>query len=314
VDVAITGSTGLIGSALVERLTAAGHGVIRIVRPSTERTASTASTASTGDTDTAGGRTVAWDPEAGTIDGAGLEGVDAVVNLAGRPIGSKRFTEEEKRRVRDSRVKGTRLIADTVAALARPPAVLVNASAIGYYGSRDDTPLTEQSAPGQGFMADLVVDWERATAPAAGAGIRTVTIRTGLVLQPGEQILGRLLPIFRLGLGGRLASGRQWWSWIALEDEVGALVHLLTADVSGPVNLTAPHPVTNAEFTKTLARVLRRPAVLPVPVFALRLVLGRELADEVAMAGARVQPTKLHESGYQFAHPELESTLRSLLR
>jgi len=298
VDVAITGSSGLIGSALGERLRAVGHRVLRVVRPSTD--------ASDGDT-------IEWDPVAGRIDTGGLQGIDAVVNLAGRPIGGKRFTEDEKQRVRESRLQGTALLAQTLAAMDGGPRVLLNASAIGYYGDRDDTRLTEDSPPGEGFMATLVRDWEAATAPAAAAGVRTVMIRTGLVLQPGEQILARMLPLFRFGLGGRLGSGRQWWSWIALEDEVRAIEHLLTADVSGPVNLTAPDPVTNAQFTKTLARVLRRPAVLPVPVTALRLVLGRELADEVAATGARVLPAKLLESGFQFAHPELEGALRAIL-
>jgi len=298
-DVAITGSTGLIGSALAERLRAARHRVIPVVRPSTGAR---------------GGDAVEWDPAAGRIDAGRLDGVDGVVNLAGRPLGTKRLTDEEKQRVRDSRVQGTDLLARTLAGLDRQPAVLVNASAIGFYGDRDDTRLTEDSAPGEGFMADLVRAWEAATAPAADAGIRTVMVRTGLVLQPGEQVLGRMLPLFRLGLGGRLGSGRQWWSWITLEDEVRIIEHALTAtDLSGPVNATAPNPVTNAQFTRTLARVLRRPAVLPVPITALRLVLGRDLADEVAASGARVLPAKLLESGFQFVHPELEPALRAIL-
>jgi uncharacterized protein (TIGR01777 family) len=249
----------------------------------------------------------------GTIDASALAGVDAVVNLAGEGIGDHRWTEAQKRRIRDSRVTGTTVLAEAMAALEPRPSVLLNASAVGYYGDRGDEVLTEASGPGTGFLSEVVQAWEGATRPAAAAGIRTACFRTGIVLAADGGALAKQLPLFRFGLGGRLGSGTQWLPWIALEDEVGAIVHLLTADVEGPVNLAAPDPVTNATFTEVLGRVLGRPSFLAVPAFGPRLLLGRELADELLFSSARMVPEKLRASGYQFALPELEGALRSVL-
>jgi uncharacterized protein (TIGR01777 family) len=296
VDVAVTGSGGLIGRALVRRLQEGGHRVRRVVRSGGE-----------------GPDAVRWDPMVGTIDASALAGVDAVVNLGGEGIGDHRWTEAQKRRIRDSRVTGTTVLAEAMAALEPRPSVLLNASAVGYYGDRGDEVLTEASGPGTGFLSEVVQAWEGATRPAAAAGIRTACFRTGIVLAADGGALAKQLPLFRFGLGGRLGSGTQWLPWIALEDEVGAIVHLLTADVEGPVNLAAPDPVTNATFTEVLGRVLGRPSFLAVPAFGPRLLLGRELADELLFSSARMVPEKLRASGYQFALPELEGALRSVL-
>ena len=295
-DVAVTGSGGLIGRALVRRLQEGGHRVRRVVRSGGE-----------------GPDAVRWDPMVGTIDASALAGVDAVVNLGGEGIGDHRWTEAQKRRIRDSRVTGTTVLAEAMAALEPRPSVLLNASAVGYYGDRGDEVLTEASGPGTGFLSEVVQAWEGATRPAAAAGIRTACFRTGIVLAADGGALAKQLPLFRFGLGGRLGSGTQWLPWIALEDEVGAIVHLLTADVEGPVNLAAPDPVTNATFTEVLGRVLGRPSFLAVPAFGPRLLLGRELADELLFSSARMVPEKLRASGYQFALPELEGALRSVL-
>jgi uncharacterized protein (TIGR01777 family) len=296
VDVAVTGSGGLIGRALVRRLQEGGHRVRRVVRSGGE-----------------GPDAVRWDPMVGTIDASALAGVDAVVNLGGEGIGDHRWTEAQKRRIRDSRVTGTTVLAEAMAALEPRPSVLLNASAVGYYGDRGDEVLTEASGPGTGFLSEVVQAWEGATRPAAAAGFRTACFRTGIVLAADGGALAKQLPLFRFGLGGRLGSGTQWLPWIALEDEVGAIVHLLTADVEGPVNLAAPDPVTNATFTEVLGRVLGRPSFLAVPAFGPRLLLGRELADELLFSSARMVPEKLRASGYQFALPELEGALRSVL-
>ncbi|RMH77154.1 MAG: TIGR01777 family protein [Actinomyces sp.] len=300
--VAVTGATGLIGRALVESLTAEGHAVTRILRRPPDPGA-----------DPDGTDHVLWDPATGHIDAAGLEGVDAVVHLAGEPIASHRWTDEQKARIRDSRVAGTRLLARTLARLDQPPRVLVSGSAIGVYGDRGDDPIDETAPPGDDFLAQVCVEWEGATEEAADAGIRVAHARTGIVLSGRGGALARMLPLFRLGLGGRLGSGRQWWSWISLTDEVAALRWLVDHDVAGPVNLTAPRPVTNAEFTRTLARVLRRPALVPAPRFALGLVLGRELADALLFTSARVLPVRLAESGFSFAHDDLATALAAEL-
>ena len=253
--VAVTGSSGLIGTPLVARLQAEGHDVVRVVRRPVS----------------AGESALRWDPAAGTIDAAALAGVDAVVNLAGPGIGDKRWTEERKRELVESRTHGTALLASTLAALDPRPSVLVSGSAIGYYGERGDEVLTESSGPGDDLLARLCVDWEAATAPAADAGIRVATIRTGIVLTTAGGALPKLLPLFKLGLGGKMGSGRQWWSWITLRDEIDAIVWLLTHDLAGPVNLTAPAPTTNAELTKAARRaaapahVPDRPEVRPRP-------------------------------------------------
>ena len=292
----MTGSTGLIGSALVASLERDGHRVRRVSRRAD-----------------AGPGTVRWDPERGELDGAALAGVDAVVHLAGEGIGDHRWSDEHKRRVLDSRVKGTTLVAETMAALDPRPSVLVSASAIGYYGDRGDERLTEESPPGEGFLADVVRQWEGATGAAEAAGIRVAHIRTGLVLARSGGALAPMLPLFRFGLGGRLGSGRQWWSWISLTDEVAAIRFLLDRDVAGPVNLTGPEPVTNAKLTKVLGRVLHRPAVVPVPRFGPALVLGREAAEEMVFASQRALPAVLQREGFSFAHPTLEPALRAEL-
>ena len=292
----MTGSSGLIGSALVVHLEQQGHQVRRVVRRGPRA-----------------GDEISWDPATGEIDGAGFDGLDAVVNLAGKSIGEDRGTEKVKQEVRDSRVQGTRLLAEALAQRDQPPQVLVNASAIGYYGDRGDEILTETSSSGRGFLAGLCREWEAATVPAAAAGVRVVHLRTGLVLSSSGGLMGRLLPFFRLGIGGRLASGRQWWSWIAVDDEVGLIEHALTnTDVTGALNATAPHPVTNREFTRTLARVLRRPAVVPVPRAALWAIMGREFGDDV-LASQRVTPAQAQATGYQFHHADLEAALRDIL-
>jgi len=293
--VAITGSSGLIGSSLRRRL-AVDHTVIAVVRG------------------VPGEGQISWDPATERLERADLDGVDAVIHLAGAGIADKRWTDAQKQTLLDSRVRGTGLLARTLAALDRRPEVLLSASAIGYYGDRGDAELTEASSRGEGFLADLCEQWEQATAPAEEAGIRVAQLRTGIVLSRAGGALARQLPLFRFGLGGRLGSGRQYTSWVTLEDEVEAIRFALdTPGLRGPLNLTAPRPVTNGEFTATLGRVLHRPAVLPVPPVALRLVLGRQLADEAILAGQRVLPRALLDAGYQFTQPELEDGLRSVL-
>ena len=293
-NVLVSGSHGLIGSALVTALAARGHRVTRLVRaarvPSTDE--------------------VGWDPGAGRIETAALQHVDAVIHLAGESIAG-RWTAAKKARIRDSRVLGTRTIAGALARLDRRPRVFVCASATGYYGDRGDEVLVEDSAPGDGFLAGVCRDWEAAASPARDAGIRVVQLRNGLVLSPRGGALARLVPLFRLGLGGRLGSGRQVVPWIALDDEVGAILHALSRDdLRGPVNFVSPGPVTNRDFTAALARVLHRPAVFTVPAAALRLALG-EFAGEL-LASQRVQPAKLLAGGYGFRFPDLEAALRHL--
>lgn len=296
-DIAVTGASGLIGSKLVTALAADGHRPVRLVRR-----------------DPAPGEdAVRWDPAAGTIDAASLEGIGAVVHLAGEGIAEKRWSAEQKKRILDSRVQGTSLLATTLANLTTPPAVLLSGSAIGFYGDRGDEALTETSGPGDIFLADVCRAWEAATAPAEAAGIRVAHLRTGIVLDRNGGALAKTLPLFRLGIGGRLGSGRQWWSWIGIDDEVGAIRFLLDADVAGPVNLTAPNPVTNAEFTKVLGQVLGRPTLLPVPAFGPKLLLGSELAEQLLFTSARVLPDVLTAAGYAFQAPDLEGALRQEL-
>jgi uncharacterized protein (TIGR01777 family) len=295
--VLVSGSSGLIGSALVPRLRSEGHEVVRLVR----RAATAADE-------------VRWDPAAGTLDRGALGTIDGIVHLAGEGIGEKRWSPEQKRRILDSRVQGTRLLAETAAALDPAPSVFVCGSAIGYYGLRGDEVLTEQSGPGTGFLADVVEQWEAAARPAVDAGIRTVFLRTGIVLAPKGGAFGKLLPLLKLGLGGTLGGGDQWWSWISLDDEVGLLVHALTTTtLSGPVNGTAPEPVTNAELVKVAGKVLGRPAVLPVPKFALSLVMGGEMTEEVILAGQRALPAAAEASGYTFQHRTVEAARRAML-
>ena len=255
-----------------------------------------------------------WDPAAGTIDAAALEGHDAAVNLAGAGIGEHRWTPKHKAAIRDSRVQGTGLLARTLASLDRPPSVLASGSAVGFYGNRGDEELTEDSGPGTGFLADVVQEWEAATTPARQAGIRVATIRSGVVLSGRGGALGRQLLPFRLGLGGRLGSGNQWLSWISLDDEVGAIRHVLAhRDVEGPVNLTAPGPVTNGEFTRSLGRAVRRPTVLPTPTVALWALFGREMVAEMLLTSHRALPAVLTASGYSFRHPAVDAALADVL-
>jgi uncharacterized protein (TIGR01777 family) len=294
-DVVVTGASGLIGSALKSELEGAGHRLVPMTRST-------------------GGDGIRWDPDAGVIDSGGLEGVGAVVHLAGEGIGNKRWNDEQKAKIRDSRVRGTTLLAETLAKLSKPPKVLLSGSAVGFYGDRGDEVLTESSRPGGGFLADLCVAWEAAAGPAKEAGIRVSHLRTGIVLAGSGGVLPKMLTPFKLGVGGKLGSGSQWMSWVAIEDEVGAIVHLLGDDApAGPVNLTAPNPVTNGDFTKALGKALGRPTVLPVPKFGLKTLLGPEMADELLLASQRALPTRLLDSGYVFKHPELAVTLQVAL-
>jgi uncharacterized protein (TIGR01777 family) len=296
VDVAVTGSGGLIGRALVRRLREGGHQVRRVVRSGG-----------------GGADEVRWDPMGGTIDSSALAGVDAVVHLAGEGIGEKRWTEAQKRKIRDSRVIGTTVLAEALTQLDPRPATLLTASGISVYGDRGDEVVTEATPPGTGFLPEVVEAWEGATRPAAAAGIRTASFRNGVVLAGDGGALAKQLPLFRFGLGGRLGPGTQWFPWIALDDEVEAIVHLLSADVEGPVNLCSPEPVTNATFTEVLGRVLGRPTVLPIPRFGPQLLLGRQLAEELLFWSVRAVPERLQASGFTFAHPDLEGALRAVL-
>lgn len=293
--VLVTGSTGLIGSALVTALEGAGHSVTRVVRRPP------------------GAGEVQWDPPAGTIDAAGLEGHDAAVHLAGEGVAERRWTAAQKARVKGSRTAGTGLLATALAGLANPPAVLVSGSAIGYYGDRGDDVVDEGEPNGDDFLAEVCREWEAAAEPARVAGIRTAHIRTGIVLAPKGGALARQLPIFKMGAGGPLAGGSQWVSWISIDDQVRAIIHILeTEGVRGPVNLTAPAPVRNREFAKALGRAVHRPALLPVPRFALWAVLGRELTSNL-LASQRVMPAALQASGFEFRHPTIDAAFAAVL-
>jgi len=295
-DVVVTGSSGLIGTALKSALERAGHRVVPMVRSQ------------------ASGDAIHWDPDRGEIDAGGLEGVGAVVHLAGEGIGARRWNEAHKAKVKASRTSGTTLLAETLAKLNHAPKVLVSGSAVGYYGDRGDEVLTESSRPGSDFLADVCTAWEAAAAPAREAGIRVAHIRTGIVLSGRGGVLPRMIMPFKFGVGGKLASGRQWMSWISLEDEVGAIVHLLGHnDLAGAFNLTAPNPVTNADMTKAIGSALHRPTLLPVPAFALKAVLGPEMAAELLLVSQRALPTRLLDSGFTFANPELGDALRVAL-
>jgi uncharacterized protein len=296
----VSGASGFIGSALVPALAAAGHEVTRLVRPRTRDAAPAADTRP-------------WDPASGRLDPAAVDGFDAVVHLAGENIASGWWTTARKRRIRESRVASTALLAETLARVPGPPRVLLSASAVGFYGSRGDERLTEASPPGAGFLAEVCRAWEAAAAPAARRGIRVVHPRFGIVLDPTGGPLARMLPPFRLGLGGRIGPGTQWMSWIVRDDAVAALLHLLARDdAAGPVNIVAPAPVTNREFTAALAGALHRPARIPVPAGPLRLVLG-EMATELLLVSQRVTPDRLAAAGYAFRFDTVEPALRFLL-
>ena len=293
--IVVSGASGLIGTQLVAKLSQSGHEVIRLVRRSPK----------------AG--EIQWNPKTGMLDAAALEGADAVIHLSGAGIGDKRWTSGYRKEILDSRTDTTALLAKTIASLSRKPSVFLSGSAIGIYGARSDEQLTEVSTHGTGFLAEVCEQWEAAAKPAVEAGVRTLYLRTGIVLSPKGGALKKLLPLFKLGVGGKFGNGKQWQSWISMDDEIGAIEYLLTANVSGAVNLTAPNPVTNAEFTKVLASVLKRPAIVPVPTFAPKILLGGELADALLFTGQRVIPAALNASGYMFKHTTLESALRSLL-
>jgi uncharacterized protein (TIGR01777 family) len=294
-NVLVSGGTGFIGSALIPELEAGGHSVKRLTRnPRSE-----------GD--------IRWDPDAGTIEGD-LAGFDTVVHLGGESIAEGRWTSEKKRRILESRRKGTRLLAEKISGLTEPPSVMVSASAIGYYGDRGNELLTEESEPGTLFLSEVCREWEAAAEPARDAGVRVVHPRIGIVLSTEGGALGATLPIFKFGGGGKIGSGRQYWSWVACDDVVGAIVHAIdTETLSGPVNVVAPDPPTNAEYTRVLGHVLGRPTFLTVPAPAARVAIGG-MADELLMASARVEPARLEETGYEYRHPELEGALRYLLK
>ncbi|MBI3322251.1 MAG: TIGR01777 family protein [Candidatus Omnitrophica bacterium] len=294
----LTGSSGFVGKPLYSRLRSRGERILRLVRrpPGLNQDQ------------------ILWNPEGGKLDPAPLQGVNAAIHLAGDPIAHGRWTPAKKREIRDSRVLGTQLLAGTLARLTPPPQVLICASAVGYYGDRGDEPLTEESGRGGGFLAETGEEWEAACKPAAAAGIRVVNLRFGIILDPAGGALKMMLPPFRAGIGGPLGSGRQWMSWITREDAIGVVLYALsTTSLKGPVNAVSPSPVTNTEFSRALGKALRRPAFLPVPAFAVRLLFG-EMADEALLASTRVLPKKLRESGFAFRHPELQPALEQMLR
>jgi uncharacterized protein (TIGR01777 family) len=295
VRIVVSGSTGLIGSALVAALVGDGHEVVALVR----------SKPRPGE--------IEWNPSAGMLDPGVMDGFDAVVHLAGENIAGGRWTAEKKQRIRDSRVQGTALLAGALSRVTARPRVLVSASAVGYYGDRGEEMLDESSPPGSSFLSGVCKAWEDAARPAADAGIRTVQTRLGVVLSPRGGALKEMLTPFKLGAGGVIGSGRQYWSWVSLQDVIGAMRKAIDdAKLSGPVNVVSPNPVTCRQFVKTLGKVLSRPTVVPMPAFAARAAFG-EMADELFLASARVVPRRLQEQGYPFAHPHLEPALRDLL-
>jgi uncharacterized protein (TIGR01777 family) len=296
-NVAVSGASGLVGSRLVSKLVSGGHHVIKLVRREPNEVSAE----------------MLFDPAAGRIDAQSLEGVDAVVHLAGENVAAGRWSPARKRRIRDSRVIGTRMVAEALAGLSRVPGVLVNASAIGFYGDRGDEILDESSDPGQGFLPETCLAWESATAAAEAAGVRVVRLRIGVVLSADGGALGKMLPIFRAGLGGRTGDGTQWISWISIDDLVAAIEFALAHDeLSGAVNAVGPAPATNAEFTKTLAGVLHRPAIAPVPAFVVRAMFG-EMGQELLLSSTRVLPRRLEQAGFEFQHTTLQAALQTVL-
>ncbi|MEM1334628.1 MAG: TIGR01777 family oxidoreductase [Actinomycetota bacterium] len=293
--IAITGSSGLIGTALTTALRDAGHEAVPIVRRAP------------------GDDEIGWSITERRIDDGAFDGIDAVVHLAGAGIGDKRWTDAYKEEVLESRTVGTALVAQAVNEATNPPKVLLSGSAIGFYGSSRDATFEESDPAGAGFLAEVCEAWESSAAPAQARDTRLVFLRTGIVLSADGGALKKQLPLFKLGLGGKFGDGGQWQSWISIDDEVSAIIHLLDSDVVGPVNLTAPNPVTNAEFVDTLGSVLKRPTFLPIPKFGPKLVLGGELAENLLFTGQRVLPSALEADGYEFHHPTLESALRHLL-
>ena len=293
----VSGASGLIGSALVAHLRGAGERVVALVRREPRSS-----------------EEVRWDPAVGDLPPTALDGVGVVVNLSGAGIGEKRWSSSRRQAILQSRLDATSLLAEAIALSTNPPPVFLSASAIGIYGQdRGDEILEETASPGDDFLARVSLKWEAAAGPAQNAGTRVVLFRTGLVLAGRGGLLGPLLPLFKLGLGGKIGAGDQWMSWISIEDEVAALVHLMGSSLSGPVNLVGPNPVTNAEFTRELARVLRRPALLTIPRWALNIRFGREMAEGTALANQRVRPHRLASDGFEFVYPNLESALRRVL-
>ncbi len=295
--VVVAGASGFVGAALLPALRGAGHRVVRLVRHATRAEDE-----------------ISWNPAGGVLDARLLDGVEAAVNLAGENLAGKRWSAQQKERIFRSRVDTTRTLAAALTRLSPRPQVLVNASAVGIYGDRGDERLDENAAPGQGFLAEICRAWESETEIAANAGIRTVRLRLGTILAEEGGALAKMLPVFRSGVGGPFGSGRQWMSWVSRDDVVGAILHVLaTPAVSGPVNIVAPEPVTNKEFAATLGRLLHRPAALPAPAWGLRLMLGREMADEALLASARAAPAVLLKNGYEFRHPRLAAALQAAL-
>lgn len=295
----ITGSTGFVGSSLVFHLKDKWHQVWRLVRPKSPLRENAR---------------IEWDPVQGLLNKATVEGFDAVINLAGENIASGRWTQVKKARIRESRILTTRFFCETLAQLAQPPKVLINASAVGYYGNRDDEILTEESSPGSDFLAQVCQEWETATLPAKRKGIRVINLRFGMILGASGGTLAKMFPAFKLGLGGRLGSGTQFMSWVALDEVLSVIDHILgNENLQGPVNVVSPNPMTNIQFTKTLGRVLNRPTILSVPAFALKVLFG-EMAEALLLSSARAAPKKLLEAGYQFQYPLLEDALRHILK
>jgi uncharacterized protein (TIGR01777 family) len=293
----LAGSHGLVGTALIEALKADGHELSQLVRytPHSESE-------------------IEWSPDRFSISIGRLEGFDAVINLAGESIAEGRWTDEKKQRIRESRVKGSTLLSNVLSGLAKPPATFICASAIGYYGNRGDELLIEDSEPGNDFLANVCVDWEEATRKASESGIRVVNTRFGVILDPKGGALAKMLPPFRMGVGGRIGDGKQWMSWISLEDVVAGLKFVLTNDaLRGPVNFVAPNPVTNAEFTKTLGKTLSRPTIFPIPAFGVRLMFG-EMGEALLLGGQRVEPAKLTQAGFSFTSATIDEALRRLLK
>ncbi len=296
--IVVAGASGLVGTALVEALTRDGHAVRRLVRRAVR------------DSD----EEIEWDPASGNIDAQELNGVDVVINLSGENIAGGRWTEAFKQKLRASRIDSTSLLARTVADLPHPPRVLCSASAIGFYGVRGDEPLDDSSPRGTGFLADLCEQWEAANQPASQRDIRTVQCRIGVVLSTKGGALGKMLGPFRAGIGGVLGSGKQYISWVALADLVDAIRFVIDDDaIQGAVNMTAPNPVTNREFTQALGKAVGRPTVIPMPAFALRTMVGREMADEMLLGGAKIYPRKLEQAGFAFAHPTIDSAIAKAL-
>ena len=292
----LTGSHGLVGNALTTSLTGDGHDVMSLVRRQA-----------------ANDSEIEWHPDRGEINDQQLEGLDVVVHLAGESIASGRWTDEKKRKIRESRVKGTELLSESLARLSPPPSTFICASAIGYYGDRGDQLLTEASAPGNDFLAEVCIAWEEATRSAEQKGIRTIRCRFGIILDENGGALQRMLTPFRMGIGGKVGDGKQWMSWIALEDVVRGIQFVMDQyEIRGPVNFTAPHPVTNSEFTKDMGEVLSRPTLFSMPAFAARLAFG-EMADALLLSSARVEPKCLTEAGFEFKHKNLRAALEYIL-